>query len=133
MATTFTYDNTALSTELNRIRLEIGDTNSNEPLLYDGEITQIQAEYTTFNKRCCACCKAIMAKFAREVDYNIAGYSEKAGSIYDRYEKLAKHFAQLGAASYPYSSSLVQDDKDAYQDDSDLVQPKVKRGMHDNT
>ena len=40
----FSYDETALDTELNRIRLEIGDTNSDRPLLDDEEIEQVISE-----------------------------------------------------------------------------------------
>lgn len=129
----FTYDSSSLSTELNRIRLEIGDTNEDDPLLNDAEITKIQAEYSNFYRRCSACCRLVSSKFARDVDYAAGIVSEKSSQLSKRYDDMAKRYAQLGAASYPWSTSVSEDDKDDIETDTSLVKPKFSKGMHDNT
>ena len=129
----FSYDPADLETELNRIRLEIGDTDSLNYFLLDEEIAIIQSELSSFNARCAKCCGLIANKFSAKTEVRFDGYSEKFSEIVERYRKMAEYYGNLSAGSYPYSSSIYQDDKDTYQNDVDIVQPAFKRGMHDNT
>jgi len=129
---TFTYDESALSAELNKIRLYIGDTDSNDPLLHDEEIALVQSDFTSFNKRCAECCKLICAQIIRRVDGRLGNLTEKSSVLYDRYEKLATEFDRRSSSSYPWAGGIVQSDKDDIEDDNALVDPKFKKGIMDN-
>lgn len=129
----FSYDLADLSTELNRLRLEIGDTNSDDYFLDDEEIVIVQAEKSSFYRRAAACCEIICSKVARDVKSKIGHFSEDSNEIYVRYKELAAKFYAQASVSYPWSSSITVSDKEAYEDDISLVQPQIKRGIHNNT
>lgn len=128
----FTYDSGDLSTELNRLRLEIGDTDENDTLLQDEEVAKIQAEKSTFYLRAAGCCGLICVKLSRKVRVKISGFSEDAGVVYDRYKELQNKFVQLASVSYPWAASITASDKITNEDDTSLVQPKIKKGIHNN-
>jgi t-SNARE complex subunit (syntaxin) len=128
----YTYDPEALSTELNRIRLEIGDTNSNEYFLHDEEIAQIQSEESTFFKRVTACCRLICSKLARETRHAMDGFSEDSERLYEHYKEMAIRYGSVASGSYPCMMSTHEDDKDANEEDDNIVQGRFIRGMHDN-
>lgn len=129
---TFTYDISALTVELNTIRFYIGDTDSTDPLLEDEEIAYIQANYSTLLIRVAECCRMICSKVARKVDYRLSLLSEKASAIYDRYKALAERFEAQTSLSYPWAGSIIESLKEDAEDDTSLVHPKIKKGIHDN-
>ncbi len=132
---TFSYDTADLSTELNKIRLYIGDVDSNDVLLENEEIALIQADSSTFLKRCAECCRLICAKVIRRVDGKFGNLTEKSSSIYDHYKEKADTFDSLSSSSYPWMGSLYQDDKDDMEDEQDdgtYTAPSFRRGAMDN-
>lgn len=127
----FSYDLNDLTLELNRLRLEIGDTDSNDYFLDDEEIAVVQAEKSSFYRRAAACCELICAKVARNVKTKIGHFSENADEIYDHYQKLAAKFQSYASVSYPWSSAISISEKESFEDDTALVKPKIKLGIHD--
>lgn len=127
----FSYDPTALSVELNQLRLEIGDTDSNDPLLQDEEIAYIQSQESSFYMRASVCCKIIASHFAREVDFKLGNFSEAAQTAYLRYIDLEKKFTSLASGSYPWAGGVVSSEKDDLVANTSLVPPKFKKGIHD--
>ncbi len=127
---TFSYDITALDVELNKIRLYLGDTDSTDPLLEDEEIALIQADYTSFFRRLAGCCRLICSKLARRVNYRLSRLSEQSAVLYDRYEAMAARFDSMSSASYPWAGSILESYKETTEDDTSLVDPAFKRGMH---
>jgi hypothetical protein len=128
----FSYDLSDLATELNRLRLEIGYVDSNDYFLDDEEIAIVQSEKTSFYRRAAACCELVCAKVAREVKSKIGHFSEDSNEIYVRYRALADKFYAYASTSYPWSSAISISEKETYEDDTSLVQPKIKLGIHDN-
>ena len=128
---TFSYDAAGLTVALNRIRLEIGDTDSDRPLLQDEEIEQILVEQSVFNLRVAACCHLICSIFAGKAErYRIEGFSETKAQIYNRYKEMAERYAARGGGA-PWMGSIEDSFKDATEEDTSLVKPLFKRGMHD--
>ena len=127
----FTYDPQTLSLELNRLRLELGDTDENEPLLQDEEVAKVQAEKGSFYLRAAECCRLICAKVSRKTKVKISGFSEDANSVYDRYRSMQDRFVQLASASYPWAASIQVSEKSRNELDTGLVQPKFKKGQFD--
>jgi len=128
---TYTYDDTALDEDLNRIRLEIGDTNSKRQLLQDEEIEQIMEEQSTFPSRVARCCRLIASLFAsKPQSIKLEGFSETTTAVFDRYIKLAKKYEAIGSA--PWAGSIDVDFKAATELDTSIVHPKFKLGLMDN-
>lgn len=128
----FSYDLSNLGTELYRLRLEIGDTDPNEYFLDDEEIEIIQSEKTSFYRRAAACCELVCVKVAKDVNHKIGHFSENSDEIYKRYKELASKFSLYSSVSYPWSASISEAEKTSYEDDTSLVKPRIKLGMHDN-
>jgi len=129
----FSYDSSDLATELNRIRFELGDTDENDYFLADEEIIYVQSIHDSFNSRMLHCIRVVKTILGRIPKNKISSYSEDYTNVIKFFDNLEKKYQKQGTGSYPWSSSLTQDDKDTYQDDTDLVQPKFKKGIHDNT
>lgn len=129
---TFSYDETALGVELNRIRLELGDTDADDVLLLDEEIAQVQSEQDTFYKRVATCCRLICSKIARRVNYKLSLLSEEASILYERYSKMEKEYSAKASFNHPWIGSIKTDLKDVNESDTSLVKPRFKRGQMDN-
>lgn len=128
----FSYDETKLSVELNKIRLWLGDTDEDDSLLQDEEIAYVQSDSTSFLRRVAACCRLICAKLSKRVDYKLSLLSEKASVLYDRYKSMAERFEGMSSQTFPWSSSIRVSDHDGVEDDESLVKPKFKKGIMDN-
>lgn len=132
---TFSYDAQNLANELNKIRLYIGDVDEDDVLLADEEIALVQADSTTFLRRCASCCRLISVKLARRVDMKLSTFTESAAVLYERYLKMTAHYEAQSGLNHPWSGSIYVDDKDATEEDYDdgvLVKPKFKRGKMNN-
>lgn len=128
----FSYDSARLSDELNQIRLYLGDTDEDDPLLQDEEIALMQDEHSSFKKRIAACCRLICAILARDVDFRLSLLSEKASVTYDRYKDMAERFEAMGSVSYPWAGSILKSYKESNEEDISLVKPRFKIGQMDN-
>jgi len=127
----FTYDGSNLDVILNRIRFELGDTDSNRPLLQDEEIAFIVATYSALHIRVAIAARLIVAKFSGEADrVRIENFEEVKSNFVERYTELARLHEAKGFAP-PYSSAQVKSDKEVDETNTSLVQPAFKRGMHD--
>lgn len=129
----FSYDETRLDVEINKIRLYIGDTDSADPLLQDEEIQVMQADTTGFKATVAACCRLICAQLSRKVDYKLSLLTEKASVLYDRYKAMAERYEAMSSVSYPWSGAIYVSDKEATEDDISLVKPKFKKNLHDHS
>lgn len=127
---TFSYDAAGLTTALNRIRLEIGDTDSDRPLLQDEEIERVIVEQGVFNLQVAVCCHLICSIFAGKAEkYNIEDFSETRKEIYNRYKEMATRYAARGGGA-PWAGSIEGSFKTSTEDDTSLIKPLFKRGMH---
>lgn len=131
---TFTYDaGGSFATTLSKIRLEIGDTNSSDPFLTDEEIAYVTGAETDFWSQCAKCCDLIAAKLARDVNHRWGSSYEASSKISENYSDMARKFARRASASYPWSKSISASEKTSNEEDTDVVEPLFKRGLHDNT
>lgn len=129
---TWSYDEISLDQPLNRIRLEIGDTDTDRQLLKDEEITEVISEESAFNLRVAKCCRLICAIFAGKPErFRIEEFAESQKEIYNRYEAMAKKYEALGGGA-PWAGAIEVAYKEVTKLDTSLVKPSFKRGMHDN-
>jgi len=131
---TFTYDMSLLSTDsMTRIRLEIGDTDTNRVLLQDEEINQIIIEQSDFHMQVAECCRLILARIAKEPGkLKIENYFEDITKMGEYYSELAKRHSLLSGSAAPWAGSIDVDYKETMEDDTSKVKPLFKRGIHDN-
>jgi ABC-type sulfate transport system substrate-binding protein len=128
---TWTYDNTDLSTDLAKVRLDIGDTNTNDQLLTDEEINIYLASYDLAGATLRSA-QAAYAKIWRDVDRSNLGMSasrsQKAQQLRDLISDLR---ARVGRRASPFVGGVSQSSKDALSDDTDLVDSEFKRDRFD--
>lgn len=132
---TFSYEIGKLSTQLNKVRLYIGDTDENDPLLQNEEIVLVQSTYTSFFRVCAECCRLICTKVSRRVDGKFGNIAEKSSEIYDRYRSLADSFDNKSSSTYPWSGAVLVSDKDGNKEEWDedvIVKPVFQKGFMDN-
>lgn len=133
----WTYNAGALDQPLNAVRLMIGDTNTSDQQLQDEEILSfIAASGGNVASAAASAAKALAFKYARSVDKWVGDLkilaSQRHRAYSDLYDKLLA-VAGGGSASLavPSAGGIRYSQKEAIREDSDLVRPSFRRGMHD--
>lgn len=133
---TWTYDD-ALGTDLDKVRSLCGDTNTQQPLLSDAQVTWALSLTSNLFLAAAHCCDLIVAKYAREVDHNDGVGNTSRTQRHQQYRDLAAQLraqaSTAGAAGlemYAGGLSLAEADTDA--SDTDLVQPSFTRDRDAN-
>lgn len=101
--------------DLDRVRLEIGDTNEKEPLLQDEEVEFALSLKRNVLAAAAMCCEVIARKLAAKAEESVGDLSIRYKA--DEYAKRAKELAQKVASM----GMPTIDEKD----------PLFKLGMHD--
>lgn len=87
----WTYDVTQLTTStLMQIRLEIGDTDSTDPLMQDEEINYAIGVESSTQAAAAKCCEALARKFARLADITLGPSKVAMSQRFEQYQTLAK-------------------------------------------
>lgn len=114
-----------------KVRLLIGDTNSNRPLLDDEEIEFFLSQEMNIYMAAAKCCDSLIAQ-----DGIIA--AKKVGDLQIKYDhhiflgiKLRLEARGMGY-QVPYMGGISVGDKEAQQSDTDWVEPTISRGLDDN-
>ena len=94
MAFTYTPGATA---DADRVRFELGDTNSSRALFDDAEIADLLAQESD-NVLAAAAhgCEILAVRFARDYDFSADGSSFKKGSVSGMYAKRARSLRSRG-------------------------------------
>lgn len=119
-----------------RVRLLIGDTDSNAPAqqrLEDEEITDLLTIYGNYRAAAAAAADALAAKFARLATEKGMG---RASLVWDRFKQLqalAESLrASLSRAAVPFAGGMSKSLRETNDADTDLVQPRFRTGLFDN-
>ena len=130
-----------------KVRFLIGDTDTNDQLISDEEITAVMGAFssgTAVNYLAAACADFVAAKFARKADVTNLETSVSASQRHSQFLALAKHLRSLPAGqvlggdgssfvlagiTVGGSSRAALDDR---EEDTDVVQPRFRRGQWDN-
>lgn len=84
----FTYE-AGTDTDLNSIRLEISDTDKQNPLFQDEEINDLLDEEVSVLKTAARCCEILALRYARHFDFSADGSSFKKSQVGLAYERQA--------------------------------------------
>jgi hypothetical protein len=122
----------AITTDLDKVRLEIGDTDSTAQLLADDEINYLITQERNLWSASARCCEVISRNFLRKADVRIG-----RGGTTLTYSVAAKQYAEMATAfrkrangmNAPWSGGRSIDDKNTLASDDSLVQPLFTKGQ----
>jgi hypothetical protein len=133
MSTTFTYTGNPLTSNLDAVRLEIGDTQASQFELADEEIQYALTKEGTVVKAAARCCDMLSAKYAKKESMRAGSVQADKTSISTKYRQMAKQLRARGvrAASFVIPS-ISKSTKESNESDTDAPRPAFKRGIHSN-
>ena len=127
----WTYVDT-LATPRDQIRWFVGDTDTNEQLVSDGEITYASTQNPDVRLAAAEVADAISRKFARQPNVRTqdttVDYTARAKQYRDLAMALREQYALRGAV--PFAGGISIADKDTREEDTDRVLPGFTRGLH---
>ena len=120
-----------LTSDLDKVRFFLRDTDSSNYLFTDDEINGVLLVYDSWKIATVVCCETLAAKFSGISEDKTIGmlrlrYMDRA----KKYRELAKLLrSQLLRFALPYYGGGSYSDKAIMEQDSDAIQPAFKRGM----
>lgn len=130
---TWTYSESE-TTDRDRIRGKIGDTNTNRQLLADETIDSVLVDYPTVITAAIECCRRIIAKKAGDVDRSAIGMSSSRSQVVTHYQDLIEQLQQeLGTQAEMYAGGASIADADTFRANTDYPTPPVTIGGMDFT
>jgi len=124
----------AVDTDL--VRLLVGDTDPDNQLLTDDQVTALTASYSSPSLAAAAVADALAAKYSRSVTFSVSGLTIQNSQKAANYRLLAQRLranailtddGALGASVLGTSKSEM----DAVDDDTDRTPSRFKVGMSD--
>ena len=125
----------SLSTNLDKVRLKLGDTDTNDQILQNETINALLTEHNNdITLTAISCCRAIIAKYNRTIDRSAAGMSANRSIIVENYRQLLTDLlrADRGNSGAVYNGSFSRDRKETIEDDSDFITPFSRSGDFDH-
>lgn len=132
MSITWTY-NPSISTDTDRVRLLVGDTNADAPLLDDGAIAFFLTQGGGVFAAAALAAESLAGRYAGDVTRKVGGTGASI-SASDRFAHFTALAAQLRASAataasstpMPYAGGLSIAEKAAACEDTDLVPPAFR-------
>lgn len=118
--------------DLDHVRVLLGDTRNDDQLLGDSIISWALTEYGNPRKAASACARILAAEYARLVDKGGsagANNSEKSKQYNDLAEQIEKGVVVLAK---PFGGGISVSDKEAREDDTNRVPSEFFRNQWDN-
>lgn len=136
------YTNDPANVPLDRVRLEVGDTDCANAYLTDAEIELFideedpDADGTVGKllRAASTCANVIAAKLARRVDFSHGPVRKNLSALFEHYRDLSDDLGRRasGEGVLPVVLGLTLAEKEAADLNESQVQPEFKKGMHDN-
>lgn len=132
----FSY-NPNLTSDLDKVRLAIGDTDSTNPLFSDEEINAQLAIYGSVLETAATFAESAAAKYARMVNISVDGlstsYSDLARNFANLAERLrARAAEELAGLGVPVVNGISVSEMQAVDENQDRVPSQFKVGQFDN-
>lgn len=130
----WTYSGDPSNSQRDAVRFLIGDTDTDDQLLNDDEVTYFITTHGTTNRAASEAARAVAAKFARLMNRSIGGLSADFGAKYRQYMELATNLIGKEETEpvSPFISGFKKDQKETYMDDSNREPIFGRKGVHDN-
>lgn len=129
--------NIDLSTDVDKVRVRIGDTNANNQLLSNEEITALLSAFgSDIIQTVIGSIRAIIAKLARDYDRSNVGMSVQRSQQVQHYKDLLEQFTGSGIEGINtragmFVGGLSQSTEESFDDDTDYKSPDLRRRMDD--
>ena len=131
MAFTWTGDPAASVVEA--IRWEIHDVDSAKAKFQDAEIEYAYAEEHSVLNAAARLCEQLQVRYCDTASRTMGPLRVDMNRLADLYAAKAKALRKRAVTfAEPYVGGISETKKDTFEDDSDLIQPAFKKGMHDN-
>lgn len=131
----WTYSGNPATSDLDKVRFLVFDTDTNEQLINNEEIAWLLTEQTNVYMAAANAAEAIAAKFAKDITRTAVGLSASVGNRAQFYLDLAEKLRlQIGTTNQHgevFSGGLTISGKDALDADTNAVQPSFKIGQFD--
>ena len=132
---TWSYSGNPGASPKDAVRFLIGDTDKCDPLLEDGEIVWVLAQYNNAPPNAAIrCCEAIMSKFSRMADESMGSvsvsFSQKVTAYRQMLGDLRNRLATEDMA--PYAGGISAADVQRVEANTDRVRPDFTKHMDDN-
>lgn len=130
---TFTYS-TAVSTDRDKVRLMLGDTDPGDAKFSDEEIAGALAIYGTTSLTAAALADSLAAKYSGRTSISVDGLSVNYAARVAQYSALADRLrsASAGSIGEPFVGGIRSSEMDAADEDTDRVAPAFSHDMHIN-
>lgn len=134
---TFSYS-PSLTTNADKVRLLIGDTNGDDILLQNEEINYFLGLNPNPTKAAVLAARAVASKFSRLADTTIetvsVRYSQKAKQYLDLASSLEMQASSAisGGMSGPSATGISNSAIETARDDTDRPTPDIEKGMFNN-
>lgn len=130
---TWTYSSTSITTDLAKVRLLVGLTDTSDQLMTDEEIQFYIDTEANIYSAAAKCANALASQFARQVDKEMGDLKLLASQKSRMFLKLSDVLTARGAMSgVPTSGGISIAERDALSSGADKIGPAVLRGIHDN-
>ena len=130
----WTYDTTFV-TNLPRVRLLIGDTDTTDQKLQDEEINFTLTTDTNIYIVAALCCRAIAGKYAPQADASVGGIRESSSQRFAHYTQLAIKYENKAkrnpSADNIWLSGISLSEMEGVNEDSDRVPSRFQMGQFD--
>jgi hypothetical protein len=129
----FTYTGNPSESNIDAVRLEIGDVSPNQFELGDEEIQYALTKEGTVSKAAARCCEMLAAKYSKKDSMRAGSVQADKQNISLKYRSMAKIFRARGtrATSFVMPAASLSDKSDN-ELAVDQPQPSFKRGIHSN-
>ncbi|MAB56865.1 MAG: hypothetical protein CL524_04870 [Aequorivita sp.] len=124
----------SLGSNLDKVRLKLGDTVSTDQLLSNETINALLTEHNQdIDLATISCCRAIIAQFNRTIDRSGAGMNANRSIIVENYRQLLGELLKLnrGNSGARYDGSFSRSRKETIEDDSDFILPSGRESEFD--
>ncbi len=101
---TWTYGGSPSTSTRDELRLLVGDTDTNDQLLTDAEVSYFLAKNSSVRLASAMACRAIVAKLSRQVDFSLGELSKSLSQKVKHFTQLAKEL-EAEAGRYSFSST----------------------------
>lgn len=131
---TWSYSGNPSSSSTDAVRFLVGDTDTNDQLISNEEISYLITEHGSVNRSASEAARAIAAKFARNMNRSIGGLQADFAAKYRQYLELADNLLTKEETDPvgPFLSGYKKDEKQAREDDTNREMIYVRKGFQDN-
>jgi len=130
----WTYSGDPSTSPKDEVRFIIGDTDSSDPQLSDGEIEYLLSEYGSPLAAAIPAIESLIAKYTRYADQRTGDISVSYSKLVDQYRALLSTIKDKLAAAdaLPYCGGISISDREIDEEDDDRVPPSFDKGFMDN-